>query len=291
MELKKVQKQGRDERMQEEYPTSAVYFCRCRVVFLRSFISTLFLYFFQLHPYLKSSLQKNFSPSHNIGRLFGDARCTACPIVNEMCTVIVQRLFKQYISIPSGNSLDEVVQGFADVWSFPQYAGAIDRSYIPIQAPSECPKDYYTCNRKGFHSILLQGLADHRYCFLDINIGWPGLMHDVQVLANSELLKNGQNGALFPQQPKLMKGLSVLLLVVGDPTYPLLPWIMKPYSNTGRVSRQQRLFNYRLSCARVVIENAFGTLKGHLQCLLKQNDTNLDMMSTVVAVCTMLHNV
>ena len=63
MELKKVQKQGRDERMQEDYPTSGVYFCRCRVVFLRSFISALFLYFFQLHPYLKSSFTETFFPS------------------------------------------------------------------------------------------------------------------------------------------------------------------------------------------------------------------------------------
>ena len=49
-ELKIVQKRGRDERTQEEYPTSGVYFCRCRVVFLRSFVSALFLYFFQLLP-------------------------------------------------------------------------------------------------------------------------------------------------------------------------------------------------------------------------------------------------
>ena len=49
----KVRKQGRDEGTQEDYPTSAVYFCRCRVDFLHSFISALFLYFFQLHPYLK----------------------------------------------------------------------------------------------------------------------------------------------------------------------------------------------------------------------------------------------
>ena len=51
MELKKVQKQqGRDERTQEDYPTSAKMHTRCRVVFLRSFISALFLCFFQLHP-------------------------------------------------------------------------------------------------------------------------------------------------------------------------------------------------------------------------------------------------
>ena len=63
MEPKKVQKQGRDERTQEDYPTSGVYFCRCRVVFLRSFISALFLYFFRLHPYLKSSFTETFLPS------------------------------------------------------------------------------------------------------------------------------------------------------------------------------------------------------------------------------------
>ena len=49
-ELKKVQKQGRDERTQEDYPTSAKIHTRCRVVFLRSLISALFLYFFQLLP-------------------------------------------------------------------------------------------------------------------------------------------------------------------------------------------------------------------------------------------------
>ena len=60
MELKKVQKQGRDERTQEDYPTSAKIHSRGRVVFLRSFISALFLYFFQLHPYLKSSFTESF---------------------------------------------------------------------------------------------------------------------------------------------------------------------------------------------------------------------------------------
>ena len=64
MEQKKVQKQARDERTQEDYPTSGVYFCRCRVVFLRAFISGLFLYFFRLHPYLKSSFTETFFPSY-----------------------------------------------------------------------------------------------------------------------------------------------------------------------------------------------------------------------------------
>ena len=36
MGLKKIQKQGRNERMQEDYLTSTKIHCRCRVVFLHS---------------------------------------------------------------------------------------------------------------------------------------------------------------------------------------------------------------------------------------------------------------
>ena len=50
MDLKNPQKQVRDETSQEDYPTYAVYFCKCRVVFLHSFIFDLFLYFIQAHP-------------------------------------------------------------------------------------------------------------------------------------------------------------------------------------------------------------------------------------------------
>ena len=57
-----VQKQGKDEGMQEDYPTSAKsVHSKCRVVFLHSFISALFLYLFQVHPYFIWSFAKLFS--------------------------------------------------------------------------------------------------------------------------------------------------------------------------------------------------------------------------------------
>ena len=67
----------------------------------------------------------------SIGYLFGVARCTACKIVNEVCTVIAQQLLEQYISVPTGNSLTAVVTSFEDTWDFPQCAGAIDGSHNP----------------------------------------------------------------------------------------------------------------------------------------------------------------
>ena len=43
---------------------------------------------------------------------------------------------------------------FETKWGFPQCAGAVDGTQIPVVAPSDCPTDYY--NRKGFHSIIMR---------------------------------------------------------------------------------------------------------------------------------------
>lgn len=54
-------------------------------------------------------------------------------------------------------------------WGFPQVVGAIDGTHIPILKPTECPSDYY--DRKGFYSILIQGVVGSKGCFIDVNMG------------------------------------------------------------------------------------------------------------------------
>ena len=125
-----------------------------------------------------------------IGHLFGVSKSTVCVITKEVCAAIVECLLPEYIKMPTGTALKVVVDGFKNDFGFPQCVGAVDGTHIPILSPQECPADYY--NRKGWHSILMQGVVDHQGRFIDVYIGWPGRVHDARVFANSSLYQRGQ---------------------------------------------------------------------------------------------------
>ena len=223
----------------------------------------------------------------SVAHLFGVGTSSVCNIVHEVCNAIVDCLLDKYIVLPRGERAMEVVRGFEEVWGFPQCFGAIDGSHIPILAPHNSATDYY--NRKGYHSIVLQALVNHEYLFLNTYVGWPGSVHDARILSNSEVFVMGEAGALAPNSVKLISGVHIPIVILGKSAYPLLSWLMKPYTGTG-LSQAQRRFNYRLSRARVVVECAFGGLKGRWLSLLKRSDVRVDFMSTVVTSCCILHN-
>ena len=115
-------------------------------------------------------------------------------------------------------------------------------------------------------------------------------MHDARILSNSELFTMGEAGTLVPNSIQTMSGVPVPFVILGDPAYPLQPWLMKPYPGVG-LSAKHRNFKTQLSRARVVVECAFGRLKGRWRCLLKRNYVNVELMSTLVTTCCVLHKI
>ena len=224
-----------------------------------------------------------------ISNLFGVSVSFVCNCVKDVCEAI-RRHLSHLIRFPKGVEILQVIQEYENKWGFPMCAGCVDGTHIPILAPKENHKDYV--NRKGFHSIHMQAVVDSRYLFRDVVVGWPGSVHDARVLSNSTLYKKGVDNALFNEvEPRNIQGKDIPPLILGDPAYPFLPWLMKRYPENNNTPREQRVFNYRLSRARMTVENTFGRFKGRFKRFSKRVDMEVSSLVDVVLSSCILHNV
>lgn len=225
-----------------------------------------------------------------IANLFGVSRSFVCKCVKDVCTALINRLQSKFIFLPKGHELENIINTYKRKWGFPACFGAIDGTHIPIIAPTQNHADYI--NRKGYHSVVMQAVVDCKYLFRDIVIGWPGSVHDARVLSNSEIFKIGEQNKLSPADYHVnVGGKNIAPVILGDPAYPLLPWLLKPYPENPNTIRRQRRFNYRLSRARVTVENVFGRWKGRFRRFLKRVDMDLSNLVAVIAASCILHNI
>ena len=97
------------------------------------------------------------SDYRTIGHLFGVSKATVCVVTKEVCRAIVAILQPRYIRIPSGSDLRAVVKGFAYDLGFPQCAGVVDGTHIPILSSKECPADCYKRKGLAFNSHARDG--------------------------------------------------------------------------------------------------------------------------------------
>ena len=222
-----------------------------------------------------------------ISHLFGVGVSTVYVVLHKLCSSVVNDMTAKYIQIPAEEHLRRIINGFLTKWDFPQCIGAIDGSHIPNIAPKEHSLEYF--NRKGYHSVLLRVLIDHEYRFLDIYVCWPGSVQDARILANSTSYRKCESGNFLPKWDRKLGNTNVPLVIRGDPDYPLMPWLMKPFSDTS-LTNKQRTFNYQLSRSQVVVENAFGRLKGRWRSLMKRNDCDVKYVPNLVTACCVLHN-
>lgn len=166
----------------------------------------------------------------------------------------------------------------------------MDGKHIVIQSPIKSGSEFI--NYKGTFSVVLYALVDANYNFLYTNIGCQGRISDGGVFKNTSLYQTIQEDKLMlpPNKPLPSRELCVPYLFVADDAFALGPRIMKPYSGIYPKGSVERIFNYRLSRARRVVENVFGIMASVFRVLRKPMLLEPEKVTDIVLTCTLLHN-
>ena len=135
--------------------------------------------------------------------------------------------------------------------------GAIDGKHVVMYTPARAASAYY--NYKATHSIVLMGVCDANYHFIMVDIGDTGSQSDGSIYNNSNIGYAIENNLLgIPKDIRLKNSSRILpFAFVADDAFRLKHHMMKPYSSSY-LGTEKINFNYRLSCARRIIENTFG---------------------------------
>lgn len=101
------------------------------------------------------------------------------------------------------------------------------------------------------------------------------------------------NDINLPKPKELYPGGPVLpYYFIGDEAFGLKSYIQKPYPgrSQGNLPVAKRVFNYRLSRARRVVENSFGILANKWRIFRKPIEAKLATVDLIIRAATCLHN-
>nr|CAI5819941.1 unnamed protein product [Callosobruchus analis] len=175
---------------------------------------------------------------------------------------------------PNEGQWEQIAKDFEDKWNYPHCIGALDEKHVQIRCPAGAGSLYY--NYKGTYSIVLMALVDANYKFTLVDVGAYGRSSDGGTFERSEMGKK-----ILEQFP---------YVIVADEAFPLKTYLMRPYSKAAITSDEEKIYNYRHSRARRVVENAFGILAGRWRIFLKPIETRPETADIIVLAATCLHN-
>lgn len=135
-------------------------------------------------------------------------------------------------------------------------------------------------------------VVDANYEFIMVDVGVNGRVADGGVVAATDFGRLLDEGKLGLPQPEPLHDDDITDMpyaFVGDDAFAMTENLLKPYGGDN-LDHSQRVFNYRLSRARRVSENAFGILAARFGVFQKAMQLSPEKATLITMTCCYLHN-
>ena len=221
------------------------------------------------------------------------SRSSICHIIPEVCEAIWTEMKSDYMKFPtSKEEWKTIAEEFDTLWQFPHCCGAIDGKHIRMICPNNTGSLYYSKYKSCF-SIVLMACVDASSRFIFIDVGNYGSNNDSGIFSHSNFGSAIKDGKVGLPDAELVHGLEkygkMPYTFIGDEGFPLLTNLMKPVPGTN-IPERERIYNYRLSRARRIVECAFGKLANRWRILHTKIDVQPEGAKKIVKACCVLHN-
>lgn len=139
---------------------------------------------------------------------------------------------------------------------------------------------------------MLIAIVSASYKFLIVDIGAQGRHNDSGIFKGSIMGQRFGNKEMDLPPPNPLSNSSsksVPYVLVGDAAFQLNEYTLRPYP-ANQLNSEKRTFNYRLSRARRVVENAFGIMSSKWRIYRKPIVASLETVESIVKATVCLHN-
>ncbi|XP_051150551.1 protein ALP1-like [Andrographis paniculata] len=214
----------------------------------------------------------------SVARRFSLDSPTACRAFYSVCKAIVENLGHLF---EFSSDINRIVVGFGWI-SLPNCCGVLGIQSFELESPMAA-KD----------SLLVQALVDSEGRFLDVSAGWPGATKPDNVLKRSKLYRGIEESKEYMIGPsyELNSGMSIPQYILGNSCYPLLPWLLTPYSNPNSSSSSSEMVFNRVHRRGIEIAGkAFSKVKKRWNLVAKKWKGQVEAFPFVIVACCLLHN-
>ncbi|XP_023246935.1 putative nuclease HARBI1 [Copidosoma floridanum] len=228
---------------------------------------------------------------NSLSLLFRVSPTSVSKIIKETCKEIWNCLIPiVFISNPTQNDWRKISKGFESEWNFSHCLGCVDSKLIAMEAPPHSSSYFY--DYKGHHSIHLQAYVDAYKKFIAVEVGAAGRQSDRGVFCNSTTGKMIINKKFnIPQpEPVVQDGSKLPYVFLGDKAFGLSDYMLTPYPRSLKLDLRKKVFNYRQSRARRIVECPFGELISTWRLFRKRVEITLPATIEAIKACVCLQN-